>query len=465
MPRRPDSSAMSSTKPKSVAEKEAEARQHSVLLNYAYLYSTAKGTLQPEHHRKVRPELLAIFEELVEAAAKYKSLTGRHLPILGELGELFAEIMFGIERHTPMARGSDGKIGRDLIEIKTITPDKKTSTIQVKHAGNFGKLVVVKISDDFQFAARMVDRGILTKGKGRFAELSWDAMVANERNQEIHQNFPIQRAPSENRSLSKQSAAVQLAREAGEGKKNGRVNRELEISKHLDAVYADWLASRGDFPLNTSSAQEWPIPFFGNPRRAVVATVGVNPSAGEFHAGRNWTAVQSTGGWKSQLKDYFNRTTPPHRWFDAWRAGLPLLGVSYEAGSAVHLDVSYRSTTAMVRNSKTDPKEFRRMAERDVQWFFRLLPLCDNLRLLLTFGPIIRGNGRCQGLLEFLRDSAPRHGFKVFQDRGLFVFEHRDSGRSFFAHDVSDPRAKDVVSTVLNNLRSRHERLAECLTP
>ena len=132
----------------------------------------------------------------MEVAWKYKKVTGRHLPVLGELGELFAEIMFGIKRHDPMTQGSDGMLGKDFVEVKTITPDKKSDGVQVKRAGNFGKLVVVKISDDFQFAARMVDRRILMKGSGNWATLSWDAMIAGEKDQDFHRSFPIKKGPS-----------------------------------------------------------------------------------------------------------------------------------------------------------------------------------------------------------------------------------------------------------------------------
>jgi hypothetical protein len=181
------------TRPQSIADKEAEARKDSVLLRHAYLYDSAKGRLLPKDHRKVRPEILEVFGEMVEAAAKYKKLTGRHLPILGELGELFAEIMFGIKRHNPMTQGSDGMLGHDFVEVKTITPDKNNDWVRVKRVGNFSRLVVVKISDDFQFAARMVDRRILRKCTGKWATLSWDAMIEGERDLELYRNFPIKK--------------------------------------------------------------------------------------------------------------------------------------------------------------------------------------------------------------------------------------------------------------------------------
>ena len=125
------SDAMKTARRMSLAEKADEARKNSVLLRFAYHTTPTKGRMLAGQHGHVRPELLAIFEELVESAAKYKRLTGRHLPILGELGELFAEIMFGLKRHGPMTRGSDGKLDDELVEVKTITPEKSTDSVQV----------------------------------------------------------------------------------------------------------------------------------------------------------------------------------------------------------------------------------------------------------------------------------------------------------------------------------------------
>lgn len=184
---------MNQTRPKSLAEIEVEARKNSVLLKYAYHTTPTKGMMLPKRYGHVQPELLAIFEELVESARKYKQITGRHLPILGELGELFAEIMFGIKRHGPMTQGSDGKLGNAFVEVKTITPDKTSDWVRVKHTGNFGKLVVVKITDDFQFGARMIARKTLEKCAGKWVKISWDAMIAGEPNQEMHKSFPFKK--------------------------------------------------------------------------------------------------------------------------------------------------------------------------------------------------------------------------------------------------------------------------------
>jgi hypothetical protein len=97
----------------------------------------------PEGPSQPDPELVVTFESLVDNAMTYHELTGRYLQIWGELGELYAEIEYGIKRHKPHTRGSDGKLGNDFIEIKTISPEKAGKQVQVKRAGNFNKLLLI----------------------------------------------------------------------------------------------------------------------------------------------------------------------------------------------------------------------------------------------------------------------------------------------------------------------------------
>jgi len=126
------------------------------------------------------PELVMIFESLVENANSYHELTGRYLQIWGELGELYAEIKYGIKRHKPHTRGSDGKLGNDFVEIKTISPEKEGGQVQVKRAGNFNKLLVIKISDKFEFEGRFSERKRLSKGEGKYARVSWSVLPSDE---------------------------------------------------------------------------------------------------------------------------------------------------------------------------------------------------------------------------------------------------------------------------------------------
>jgi hypothetical protein len=133
-----------------------------------------------ERFPKADIAVVKIFEELVDTAIAYKEITGRYLPVFGELGELFAEISFGITRHKPCTQGSDGRLGNDFVEIKTITPEKKANRVQVKRKGNFNKLLVVKIDKTFSFEARMMDRKKMAKGKGKVATVSWSSMKSKK---------------------------------------------------------------------------------------------------------------------------------------------------------------------------------------------------------------------------------------------------------------------------------------------
>ncbi len=132
----------------------------------------ADQELQREYP-KANLEVVRIFEDLVSCAEAYRCETGRYLQIWGELGELYASIKFGVVLHRPGTQGSDGRLGNDWIEIKTISPEKTHNIIHVKRAGNFSKLLVVKISEAFEFRATLIDRKLLGKGKGKHAKVRW----------------------------------------------------------------------------------------------------------------------------------------------------------------------------------------------------------------------------------------------------------------------------------------------------
>lgn len=132
-----------------------------------------------KRYPKANLELIQIFEELVDLAKNYKLVTGRYLPIFGELGELFAEITFGIIRHKPRTQGSDGRLGNDFVEVKTITPEKKSEKVSVKRQGNFNKLLVVKINENYDFEARMLDRKSISKHSGKLATVVWSSIKTN----------------------------------------------------------------------------------------------------------------------------------------------------------------------------------------------------------------------------------------------------------------------------------------------
>lgn len=120
-------------------------------------------------------EVVRAFLDLVEVAARYNALTDRYLEIWGELGELFVEVKYGLKRHRVHAPGADGRIGNDFVEVKTLSPGRAGDVVEVKRAGNFSKVFLVKISESFQFEARAIDRKRIKKGPGPKARIRWDA--------------------------------------------------------------------------------------------------------------------------------------------------------------------------------------------------------------------------------------------------------------------------------------------------
>jgi hypothetical protein len=115
-----------------------------------------------------------IFNDLVGVAFRYFEKTGRYLSIWGELGEVYAQLHYGLKRHRPYVQGSDGRIMNDHVEVKTISPEKGIDQIKVKRAGNFNRLLIVKIDKELNFESKMIDRKDLPKGTGKFASVKWD---------------------------------------------------------------------------------------------------------------------------------------------------------------------------------------------------------------------------------------------------------------------------------------------------
>lgn len=110
-----------------------------------------------------------IFHSLIESAKNYFELTGRYLQIWGELGELYAELEYGLKRHEKVNHeGSDGFINGKLVEVKTISPLKKYNQVHVKKKGNFEQLLIVRISKNFEFKAKLISRDKLNGITGKF---------------------------------------------------------------------------------------------------------------------------------------------------------------------------------------------------------------------------------------------------------------------------------------------------------
>jgi len=130
---------------------------------------------EPAEHFKSREGLpystldhIGIFEDLVDCAVRHFENTGRYLQVWGELGEIYAEIKFGLRRHETHRAGSDGTIAGKLVEVKTISPEKASDHVLVKTQGDFEQLLIVRVDRGFEFKSRLFDRSELKGGAGKF---------------------------------------------------------------------------------------------------------------------------------------------------------------------------------------------------------------------------------------------------------------------------------------------------------
>lgn len=111
---------------------------------------------------------IEIFQDLVDCAARHFENTGRYLQVWGELGEIYAEIKFGLRRHSTHKAGSDGTINGKLVEVKTISPEKNSTQVVVKAQGDFEQLLIVRISQNFEFRGKLLERSDLKGSAGKF---------------------------------------------------------------------------------------------------------------------------------------------------------------------------------------------------------------------------------------------------------------------------------------------------------
>lgn len=119
-------------------------------------------------------DLIPIFESLLATAEDYFHHTGRHLQVYGDIGELYGAIMYGLKLHRNYAQGSDGKIGDQFVEVKTITPFKNSNTVCLNMRRNFSQVLIVRIDQDFEVQGKLIDRKALPKARGDKLTISWD---------------------------------------------------------------------------------------------------------------------------------------------------------------------------------------------------------------------------------------------------------------------------------------------------
>ena len=211
------------------------------------------------------------------------------------------------------------------------------------------------------------------------------------------------------------------------------------LAGHAHAVQRYIASSQPRYAnLLDPSSECHPIPCFGNPGSALAVTVGLNPSATEFKAGRCWASPLTGAALADRCTGYFSKSAAnqSHPWFAPWSDGLASLGLSYESGSAVHLDLSPRATRSVSSLRKAgDRSLFLTMVESDLWVFFATLQLCQGAKLVLLAGSV---TGKYY-LNEFLQRFAPAHGHSL--DRPFNRRNHPGKGKTSW-HWLSGPKRR-----------------------
>lgn len=125
-----------------------------------------------EFSPEVQPQGAEIVRLIAEAVEQEKGST-MPSPLWGEIGELYVAERFGVVLGREHAQGHDGRLGHDLVEIKTITPRKQRPFARVKRTGNFSILAVVRVNRNYLLDAGLLRREKLARGSSKFATVSW----------------------------------------------------------------------------------------------------------------------------------------------------------------------------------------------------------------------------------------------------------------------------------------------------
>jgi len=145
------------------------------------------------------------------------------------------------------------------------------------------------------------------------------------------------------------------------------------VEKELAAFRELRLAYPSLFPSND---RLYPIPFFGDIRRAEVVTIALNPAHNEFAPDRLWPIGAGPGSLApaalaNRLLGYFHSPRiPPHKMFNKCQNGLSALDCSYRQNAA-HFDIHSFPT----KFAGTSPKSRRTCLERSsrrevsITWF------------------------------------------------------------------------------------------------
>jgi hypothetical protein len=181
------------------------------------------------------------------------------------------------------------------------------------------------------------------------------------------------------------------------------------VEKELAAFRELQLAHPSLFPDNN---RLYPIPFFGDIRRAEVITLALNPAHTEFAPARRWPIGDGAGsltpmGLTNRLLSYFHMARiPPHDWFNACESGLLALECSYRTNAA-HIDIHPLPTKFSLEMQQTYPEGNSILGKiiqaTGIARMISVLALCERAKLIIVIKYSLPGLANAT-TFEFVRD-------------------------------------------------------------
>jgi hypothetical protein len=126
---------------------------------------------------------------ILAAKNHYENTLDEISPDWGPIGEAYLAEAFEVKLCSRHTEGHDGRLGDELIEIKTITPHKRRAFVTVKRGGNFSVLAVVRITRDSAVAVRFVRRDQLPRGNGgKRIVVTWETACRLGKKHPLHRS-------------------------------------------------------------------------------------------------------------------------------------------------------------------------------------------------------------------------------------------------------------------------------------
>ena len=170
----------------------------------------------------------------------------------------------------------------------------------------------------------------------------------------------------------------------------------------------------------------YPIPFFGDIRRATTLTLALNPARTEFNHSRRWLPGLDDFALTTRLLHYFDLPMPqPHPWFGKYQSPLEAINCSFQTNTA-HIDLCPLPTKFRNELSTEQQKYFGSLIENHSKSHLAgLLEVAAKAKTVLIIDyTFTQANGDSTDTSSFIRSNQPILELLQANNRRLKVLGH-----------------------------------------